>query len=145
MFYKVICKYFNIIFIILCTAAPNSHYFEQFVTPWSSNYIYGCSVPQDADAHSQCNWDKPNVDADFANLQLISNTHDRARLLAISARHSSDWLHAMPISSCDFRLENEDIRVAVGFRLGIALCKPHQCLCGALVNVTIVYTVCRAN
>ena len=73
--------------ILVCTAASNSHYFEQYVTLWSSNY--GCSVPLDADAHSQCNWDKPNVDAEFAKLLSISNTHDRARLLAVSARYSS--------------------------------------------------------
>ena len=42
----------------------------------------------------------------------------------------------MPISSCGLRLENEDILVAVGFRLGTALCKPHQCPCGALVDFT---------
>ena len=123
----------------MCTAASNSHYFEQYVSLWSSNY--GFSVPLDADKHSQCNWDKPNVDAEFANLLSISNTHDRARLLAVSARYSSDWLHAMPISSCGLRLENEDIRVAVGFRLGTALCKPHQCPCGALVDVTGLHSL----
>ena len=32
------------------------------------------------------------------------------------------------------RLENEDVRVAVGLRLGTALCKPHQCVCGAMVE-----------
>ena len=116
----------------MCTAASNNLYFEQYVSLWSSNY--GFSVPLDADAYSQCNWDKPNVDAEFANLLSISTTHDRAHLLAVSAHHSSDWLHAMPISSCGLRLENEDIRVAVGFCT--ALCKPHQCPCGALVDVT---------
>ena len=127
----------------MCTAASNSHYFEQHVSLWSSNY--GFSGPLDADAHSQCNWDKPNVDAEFANLLSISNTHDRARLLAVSVSHSNDWLHAMPISLCGLRLENEDIRVAVGFRLGTALCEPHQCPGSALVDVTGLYTVCRAN
>ena len=93
----------------MCTAASNNHYFEQYVSLWSSNY--GWSVPLDADAHSQCNWDKPSVDIEFANLMSISNTHDRARFLA----HSNDWLHAMPISSCGLRLENEDIRIAVAW------------------------------
>ena len=125
--------------ILMCIAASNSHYFEQYVSLWSSNY--GFSVSLDADAHSQCNWNKPNVDAEFANLLSISNTHDRARLLAVSASHSSNWLHAMPISSCGLRLENEDIRVAVGFRLGTALCKPHQCPCGALVDVTGLHSL----
>ena len=103
-------------------------------------------MPLDADAHSQCKWDKPNVDAEFANLLSISNTHDRARLLAVSARHSSDWLHAMPISSYGLRLENEDIRRAVGFRLGIALCKPHQCPCGVLVVVSGLHSLsCKCS
>ena len=59
----------------------------------------------------------------------------------MSARHSSDWLHAMPISLCGFQLENEDIRVAVGFRLRTAICKPHQCPCGALVDVTGLHSL----
>ena len=123
--------------ILMCTAASNSHYFEQFVSLRSFNY--SCSVPLDADAHLQCNWDKPNVDTEFANLLSISNTHDRARLLVVSVRHSSDWLHATPISSCGLQLENEDIRVAVGFRLGTTLCKPHQCSYGAVIDITGLY------
>ena len=125
--------------ILMCTAPSNNHYFDQYVSLWLSNY--GCSVPLDADAHSQCNWDKPTVDAEFANLLSISNTHDRARLLAVSPRHSNDWLHAMPISTYGLRLKNEDIRVAVGFRLGTTLCKPQQCLCGALVDVTDLHSL----
>ena len=123
----------------MCTAASNSYYFEQYVSLWSSNY--GFSVPLDADAYSQCNWDKPNVDSKFANLLSISNTHDRARPFAVSARRSSDWLHAMPISSCGLRLENEDTCVVIGFRLGTALCKPHHCSCGTLVDVTGLHSL----
>ena len=44
-------------------------------------------------------------------------------------------MHALPIASCGLRLENEDIRVAVGLNLGAALCQAHQCPCGALVEV----------
>ena len=44
-------------------------------------------------------------------------------------------MHALPIASCGLRLENEDIRVAVGLRLGAALCQAHQCPCGTLVEV----------
>ena len=39
-----------------------------------------------ADAHSQCNWDKLNFDAEFANLLSTSNTRDKARLLAVLVR-----------------------------------------------------------
>ena len=38
-------------------------------------------------------------------------------------------------ASFGLRLENEDIRVAVGLRLSVALCQAHQCPYGALVEV----------
>ena len=41
--------------------------------------------------------------------------------------------------SCGLRLENEDIRVAVGLRLGVALCQAQQCPCGALVEVNSLH------
>ena len=43
-------------------------------------------------------------------------------------------MHALPIASCGLRLDNEDVRVAIGLRLGTAICEPHICLCGALVD-----------
>jgi len=52
----------------------------------------------------------------------------------VSAPHSGDWLHALPISSCGLRLDDEAVRVAVGLRLGARLCEPHQCPCGAKVG-----------
>jgi hypothetical protein len=67
---------------------------------------------------------------------LLSNQHDKARLLAVSADHSSDWLHALPISSCGLRLSDEAVRVAVGLRLGASICQPHQCPCGSTVDST---------
>ena len=59
---------------------------------------------------------------------------DRARLLAVAAPHASDWLNALPIASCGLRLDNESIRVVIGLRLGLKICKPHECSCGAIVD-----------
>ena len=53
----------------------------------------------------------------------------------VTSAHSGDWLHILPIASCGLRLENEDIRVAIGLRLGAALCQAHQCPCRALVEI----------
>jgi hypothetical protein len=52
----------------------------------------------------------------------------------VCAPHSGDWLHALPISSCGLRLDDEAVRVAVGLRLGAKLCEPHKCPCGTEVD-----------
>ena len=58
---------------------------------------------------------------------------DKARLLAFKAAHSSDWLFALPISSCGLRMCDQTIRVAVSLRLCFNLCEAHACSYGALV------------
>ena len=79
-------------------------------------------------------WDRPFIEADKAMLlDSAPDQHHRARLLAVSAPHAGDWLHALPISSCGL-LDDEAIRVAVGLRLGVNLCEPHPCPCGSQVD-----------
>ena len=55
------------------------------------------------------------------------NDLNKARHLAIKAAHSSDWLLALPISSCGLRMCGETI-------LDLNLCEAHTCPCGALVS-----------
>jgi len=54
--------------------------------------------------------------------------------LASVAPHSGDWLLALPIANCGLRLDDEAVRVAVGVRLGLALCAPHSSPCGGQVD-----------
>ena len=54
---------------------------------------------------------------------------DRARLAAISSPHSADWMMALPLPAALAK-----VRVAVGLRLGLALCTSHRCQCGDLVG-----------
>ena len=48
--------------------------------------------------------------------------------------HAGDWQHAPPITAVGLRLSDEDIRIAVGFRLGSKTCQPRSCPCGSMVN-----------
>ena len=75
------------------------------------------------------------VEREFDSLfNRQTEAYHRARLLAAASEHSGDWLHAIPITACGLRLDNEAIRVAVGLRLGCTLCQTHQCPCGAQVD-----------
>ena len=72
--------------------------------------------------------------------------YHRARLLAAAAAHSGDWLHALPITACGLRLNDEAIRVAVGLRLGSEICQPYQCVCGASVDTRGAHALsCKRN
>jgi len=103
--------------------------------------------PIDSAASKQCSWDAPVIAAVKSTLAAsLPDAYNRARLAAVSAPHSGDWLHALPISSCGFRLDNEAIRVAVSLRLGINLCVPHTCPCGAAVDARGIHGLsCKKN
>ena len=75
----------------------------------------------------------------------MNSAHHRASFLATSSQHSGDWLFALPIASCGLGLDDEVVRVAVGLRLGLDLCTPHQCHCGSLVDAHWLHSfVCRS-
>ena len=79
--------------------------------------------------------DKDIIDVEFSDLvSRYSEPYHKARLLASAAQHSDDWLHTLPISACGLHLEDIAIRVAVGLRLGSAICEVHTCPCGATVD-----------
>ena len=68
----------------------------------------------------------PSVDATFNSLfAALADDYHRDRLTSVKAPHSGDWLNALPITLCGPRMEDDAIRVAVGFRLGASLCEPH--------------------
>jgi len=72
----------------------------------------------------------------------LKSAHHRASFLAASTQHSGDrdWLCALLIASCGLKLDDEAVRVAVGFKLRLDLCEPHQCHCGSVVD-SIVFSV----
>ena len=80
-------------------------------------------------------WNRPGVEShhDLVESSLV-NSYQRASFLAASAPHSGDWLSALPISSCGLKLDDETVRIAVVFRLGLNLYVPHVCCCGAQVE-----------
>jgi len=74
----------------------------------------------------------------------LSDATDKARLHAVSSPHSSDWLHALPLSGCGLQLDDSAIHISVGIRLGANICKLHQC--GAAVDARGLHgLLCRGG
>ena len=115
----------------------------EYVARWSS--MLSVPTPPAPAAFKQSAWDRPGINADWALVRSSAdNSLDLARLNAVSAPHSGDWLLALPIAACGLRLDNEAVRVAVGLRLGVDLCTPHQCSCGSTVDAKGVHALsCR--
>jgi len=100
---------------------------------WS--ILHSMPLPVFPASAKQTVWDFAAIMADKALVSSsYSYSYHQARLLAVSTPHSSDWLHALPISACGLRLDNEAVIVAVGLRLGVDLCTPHDCPCGKMAD-----------
>jgi len=52
------------------------------------------------------------------------------RIRGCSAPGSGAWLQALPSTSLGLHLSGEQVRVAVGLRLGASICEPYRCKCG---------------
>jgi Reverse transcriptase (RNA-dependent DNA polymerase) len=80
-------------------------------------------------------WDGPLIEADRTTVWAAYNDPvSRARLGAVTSPHAGDWLSTIPVTACGLVLTNEAVRVAVGLRLGLDLCAPHECQCGEMTD-----------
>jgi len=90
--------------------------------------VTGADPPTGTSTHLQKEWDIRFTDKAWTGLlESTSYPRDRARLLASRAPHSGDWMLAPPVTALGLRLSDEEVRIAVGMRLGTTLCEPHLC------------------
>lgn len=52
----------------------------------------------------------------------------------MSTWESGQWLHALPSASIGTLLDPDTLRLSAGLRLGVKVCTPHICSCGADVD-----------
>lgn len=108
---------------------------------WSSGFP-DAPAPTAPASFKQSAWDQPGIQSVKSEVwSYAQDPYNKARLAAASAPHSGDWLHALPVSACGLKLDDEALRVAVGLRLGVNLCIPHQCPCGLLVDANASHTL----
>jgi len=70
----------------------------------------------------------------------LKSPHCRVSFLAACSQHSGYWLVALSIASCGLKLDDEAVRVAVGLRLGLDLCVPHECHCSTRMDSCRVHS-----
>jgi len=124
------------------SAKSDNVYLQSYLSDWSAQFG---DVPNVLPT-KQPDWDRPGrLLKDKALVEAsLNSTHHQASFLAASSPYSGDWLFALPIASCGLRLDDEAVRVAVGLRLGLNLCVPHQCHCGSQVDARGIHSlVCK--
>ena len=82
----------------------------------------------------QKNWTEPIFDSEIADLILRLEPTDVKRFNAFQDRFGSQWLNVIPCKNLRLKLSNQQLRIAIGLRLGSKLCKRHKCVCGKDVN-----------
>ena len=105
------------------------------LTHWSARG--GTSAPVGPDRLVQRKWDDGVCSAKADSLLQRADKVNRARLLASVAPGSGSWLSALPSANLGLRLGNQELRIAVGLRVGAPLVRPHRCVCGAEVTRTV--------
>ena len=69
-------------------------------------------IPNGSLATKQQSWNKPVMIREFSILlERHVDDYDKARLLTAASRHSADWLHAVPITSCGLHLDDDQVDV----------------------------------
>ena len=93
----------------------------------------GIAPPDPGTTIHQRAWDDAFCSAKSQELRGGATPETLARLLACSSDGSGSWLHALPSATLGLRLSNEEVRIAVGLRLGAPIVRPHTCQCGQAV------------
>ncbi len=121
---------------------PPAPFSDSAVEKWS----HGLDIapPVDHGVLKEKNWDTLRTSSMAESLLGSSvDATERARLLAAMDKNSGAWLQALPISSIGLRLDNPSLRIAVGLRLGTAICASHHCqFCGAEVSSLGLHGLC---
>ena len=78
----------------------------------------------------QKNWTEPIFESEIAELILRLGPTDVKRFNAFQDRFGSHWLNVIPCKNLRLRLWNQQLRIAIGFRLGSKICERHKCVCG---------------
>ena len=96
---------------------------------WSST---NPSLPENPNLQRQ--WDDIKSSSRSATLRPLLDQHRLACLSSATQPNSGAWMNCLPSTAIGTLLDNESFRIAISQRLGLSVCAPHKCHCGAIVD-----------
>ena len=69
--------------------------------------------------------------------QVLISKMDDKRLKVFNAhegKFGSEWLNVVPCKNLDLKLDDQQLRISIGLRLGANICVAHPCYCGKRVE-----------
>ena len=90
--------------------------------------LAGSTSPSGQEACSQKVWDDKISVALSSKLLLQASSIDQTRLLVSSSESSGSWFHALSCVNLGLCLGNDELRIALGIRLGTPLARVHRCV-----------------
>ena len=68
------------------------------------------------------------LDVEVADLILQLKPTDVNRFNAFQDRFGSQWLNVIPCKNLRLKMSNQQLRFAIGLRLGSKICERHKCV-----------------
>ena len=96
---------------------------------WSST---NPSLPENPNLQRQ--WDDIKSSSRSAALRPLLDQHRLACLSSATQPNSGAWMNCLPSTAIGTLLDNESFRIAISQRLGLPVCAPHKCRCGAILD-----------
>ena len=82
----------------------------------------------------QRQWDDIKSPSRSVALRPLLDQHRLACLSSATQPISGAWMNCLPSTAIGTLLDNESFRIAISQRLGLPVCAPHKCSCGAIVD-----------
>ena len=94
----------------------------------------GTGLEEPTKLERQSEWDKIRCRHTIDDVLSRADQHRRACIMSAAAPASGAWLNAVPSSSTGTLLDDESTRISIALRLGLPVCSPHTCRCGARID-----------
>ena len=105
------------------------HTLDSCLDVWSST---NPSLPENTNLHRQ--WDDIKSSSRSVALRPLLDQHRPACLSSATQPNSGAWMNCLPSTAIGTMLDSESFRIAISQRLGLPVCAPHKCRCGAIVD-----------